>query len=88
MCVCVCVCVCLCVGVTIKDIMFSGIEGTQRGGLAGQIYCSDTVPCTHIKMENISITPFGGLGAENRFQCWRAFGEATSVSPPSCLIPD
>ena len=76
---------------TIKDILFSGIEGTQSGGLAGQLYCSDTVPCTHIKMENIDIRagdmdqPWEG---GNGFECWRAFGEASNISPPSCLIPD
>ena len=80
-------------GVTIKDILFSNISGTQRSGVAGQLYCSDTVPCTHIHMENIDLqyllldtSQAGGDGS--KFECWRAFGEASNVSPPSCLIPD
>jgi polygalacturonase len=80
-------------GVTIRNILFSGIEATQTGGLAGQFYCSDTVPCTGITMENIAIWSHDQsgdrrLGGGNEFECWKAFGETRNVSPAPCLVPD
>lgn len=77
-------------GVTITDILFSDILGTQTSGLAGQLYCSDTVPCTHITMQNIDIKSHdqGRQRGGNEFKCWRAFGKASNVQPSPCLIPD
>ena len=92
-------------GVTIKDILLSNISGTQTSGLAGELYCSDTVPCTHITMENIDIRSHDQdirshdqyirsydqsrwHSGRNEFKCWRAFGSASHVEPPSCLMPD
>ena len=77
-------------GIILTDILFSNISATQTGGLAGELYCSDTVPCTDITMKNINIK-LAGQGKQrnddgNMFKCWRAFGKADNVEPPSCLM--
>lgn len=72
------------IGVTIKDITFSGLIGTQNSGTAGEFLCSDSVPCTDIHLENIDIDTAAGV-TKNSFNCWSAYGTATNVHPNSCL---
>lgn len=71
-------------GVTIKDVTFSKISGTQTSGKAGEFLCSDSVPCTDIQLDSIDISPGEGTH-DDSFVCWKAYGTASKVHPDSCL---
>lgn len=39
----------------ISEIMYQNISGTTRSKVAMKFACSDTVPCTHIVVNNINL---------------------------------
>ena len=72
-------------GVTIRNV-----SGTHRGDYAGEFLCSDTPgSCKNLVMENVHLEAdrSGVPPSSNRFLCWKAHGEATDVTPASCLTP-
>jgi len=62
-------------GVIIKDISGSGTH-------VGYFNCSNYMPCTNIQLININIS---GKDS-NKFTCSNAYGTASNVTPPSCLL--
>eukprot|EP00056_Hartaetosiga_gracilis_P007605 m.110390 g.110390 ORF g.110390 m.110390 type:complete len:439 (+) comp12745_c0_seq2:864-2180(+) len=70
--------------VAISDISFFNISGTHVDEHAGILWCSDSIPCENIILEDVNLVRAYDPSGDS-FNCWEAQGLARNVSPPSCL---
>ncbi|XP_037427785.1 polygalacturonase-like [Triticum dicoccoides] len=71
-------------GVQISDVSYEDIEGTSRTPVAVKFDCSDTNPCSGIRLKNIRLTYRHKRPAQAK--CRNAGGSASGeVTPPSCF---
>ncbi|KAJ6756988.1 hypothetical protein OIU74_026279 [Salix koriyanagi] len=74
--------------VHISDIMYTSIKGTYDVRSPPlHLACSDSVPCTNLKIAEIELLPARGQIVANPF-CWNAYGEMQNLTIPpiSCLL--
>lgn len=71
--------------VSISDVSISMVTGTHTGEYAGELLCSDSIPCTNVTLSDINLLP-SVSGKSNSFRCWKCNGHAERVSPPACLV--
>ncbi|KAG0583645.1 hypothetical protein KC19_3G151500 [Ceratodon purpureus] len=70
--------------VHIDLVKFTNIWGTSASAVAVKLACSESVPCTNIRLKDINITRVNGGSA--RSTCTDAFGTAQGIQiPPSCI---
>ncbi|KAF9681459.1 hypothetical protein SADUNF_Sadunf05G0003700 [Salix dunnii] len=71
--------------VYISDILYTNIKGTYDVRSPPlHLACSDSVPCTDLKLSEIELLPAQGQFMANPF-CWNAYGNLT-IPPVSCLL--
>ena len=74
--------------VAIKDISFDQVRGTHLDSRPGQLLCSDSTPCTGLKLSGIDLKHVQtGKKANGTWFVWKAHGVASNVAPPLSLPP-
>ncbi|KAL2535211.1 Pectin lyase-like superfamily protein [Forsythia ovata] len=74
--------------VYLSDIQYMGIKGTYDIRSPPMHFaCSDSVPCTNIKLSDVELLPAQGDMVLDPF-CWNAYGEpqTLTIPPVSCLL--
>ncbi|KAB5556072.1 hypothetical protein DKX38_006981 [Salix brachista] len=74
--------------VYISDILHTNIKGTYDVRSPPlHLACSDSVPCTDLKLSEIELLPAQGQLMANPF-CWNAYGamQNLTIPPVSCLL--
>ncbi|KAL1194238.1 Polygalacturonase [Cardamine amara subsp. amara] len=75
--------------VIISDVLYSNIKGSYDiRSPPIHFGCSDSVPCTNLRLADIDLFPFKGQFFENPF-CWNAYGSMEITIPPVyCLLEE
>ncbi|KAH8507143.1 hypothetical protein H0E87_009597 [Populus deltoides] len=74
--------------VYISDILYTNIKGTYDiRSPPLHLACSDSVPCTNLRLSEIELLPAHGQFMANPF-CWNAYGamQNLTIPPVSCLL--
>ncbi|XP_010418948.1 PREDICTED: polygalacturonase At1g48100-like [Camelina sativa] len=73
--------------VIISDILYANIKGTYDLRSPPMHFgCSDSVPCTNLRLMDVDLFPSKGQLLENPF-CWNAYGSMQITVPPVyCLL--
>ncbi|KAF8392738.1 hypothetical protein HHK36_023087 [Tetracentron sinense] len=74
--------------VFVSDIFYTNIKGTyDERSPPMHFACSDSVPCTNLRLSNVELLPAQGEIVLDPF-CWNAYGalETLTIPPVSCLL--
>lgn len=74
--------------VYISDILYTNIKGTYDiRSPPLHLACSDSVPCTNLRLSEIELLPAQGQFMANPF-CWNAYGtmQNLTIPPVPCLL--
>lgn len=73
--------------VVISDVLYANIKGTYDLRSPPMHFgCSDSVPCTNLRLVDVDLFPSKGQLLENPF-CWNAYGSMQITVPPVyCLL--
>ncbi|CAH2046677.1 unnamed protein product, partial [Thlaspi arvense] len=75
--------------VIISDVLYANIKGTyDLRSPPIHFGCSDSFPCTNLRLEDIDLFPSKGQLLESPF-CWNAYGSTQTITVPPvyCLLP-
>lgn len=74
--------------VIISDVLYANIKGSYDLRSPPMHFgCSDSFPCTNLRLEDVDLFPYKGQLFENPF-CWNAYGsmQTITVPPVTCLL--
>ncbi|KAF8098297.1 hypothetical protein N665_0269s0022 [Sinapis alba] len=74
--------------VIISDVLYANIKGSYDLRSPPMHFgCSDSFPCTNLRLEDVDLFPYKGQLFENPF-CWNAYGsmQTVTVPPVNCLL--
>ncbi|CAF1727684.1 unnamed protein product [Brassica oleracea var. botrytis] len=74
--------------VIISDVLYANIKGSYDLRSPPMHFgCSDSFPCTNLRLEDVDLFPYKGQLFENPF-CWNAYGsmQTVTVPPINCLL--
>ena len=74
--------------VEVSQVVYKNISGTTRTTRAISLACSDTVPCSDIILDNVSLKMADGSAAETFCNCAAGFAVGTVEPSAECLKAD